>query len=86
MSYSRGNYIGISDEDLNDNFLCSSVPHKVMQVVYVQTVIESKKYNEMASKIDEDFNRKVEEFIDEFKRQILCLDRQQSLPWCRFHP
>lgn len=68
----------------NDKFICSSVTHEKMQLVKVPAVIDSK-YNELASMIDGDFNRTVEEFISEFKRQ-LRLQRQQSIPRRKLHP
>lgn len=55
-----------------------SVLPELMQLVEVPAVIDIKKYNELASMIDEDFNRTVEEFIAKFKRQ-LSLQRQQPI-------
>lgn len=59
---------------VDDKFICSSVTHEPMKLVEVPAVIDSQ-YSELASMIDGDFNRAVEEFITEFKHQ-LRLQRQ----------
>lgn len=43
---------------------------ELMQLVEVPAVIDSKSHNELSSMIDEDFNRRVEEFIAQFNRQL----------------
>lgn len=56
-----------------ENCQVENCPHvslpELMQLVEVRAVIDSK-YNNLASMIDRDFNRTVEEFISEFKCQL----------------
>jgi hypothetical protein len=55
---------------------CSVSLSELMQLVEVPGVIDTQRYNELASMIDEDFNRRVEEFIAKFNRQLRLQGQQ----------